>query len=389
MNEWTWSGTNTKEIEDMRARAARPRQPKENLYKETLRTKLRYNSESVIDFPQEMPSKATNKSFFNKLNPFKRKMSSNTDLKRHSLGGQELDPQSYFKEKSRTNSFVTPPNSYISQTMSGRNSVLSLQSPEENDLLETTTIADLIRALEYVHTEANTSKASSSSNDVLKPKEMKRKLGTDHLTRLPNNSILTLNRTTLNRRRCDSSHTIGLGMDTNNINKNARQRGYSCINAPSLSSISKSDFIGPVNDYSPFAPKPPIQPLPLPINPPPYTEKNNSPVVPKRRFSIRPSNLSAPPGQFHKQTNPQRHSTVSVLTVPEHKVSTSGSVNINTSNRPPRHPHLLSAHNLHEAHNTVLRQRFERDRAAYCSFHNLDEIRLKESDRKRKNSFFR
>lgn len=310
MSEWTWSGSNTqiKEIENMRSRAARPREPKESLYKASLKTKLRYDSESNVDFPQELPTKmnatATNKSFFNKLNPFRRKLSS-IDMKRHSLGGQELDPQGYLGSNLKGKShYVTPPQSYMSKTVSGRNSMYSLPChEEETDLLENTTIADLIRALEFVHTEANLPKASS--HDVLKPKH-KRKLGTDHLMpRLP--SLLTLN-----PKNFDSSQTIGTGMDTNtNRSRFARPRLYSCINTPTLYSTSHNDFGGTTNELN--ARKISMRPLNSSYNPPPYTENRNSPIIKTRRFSIRPSNLSQPPGQFHKARRPLNMSSTSTM----------------------------------------------------------------------------
>jgi hypothetical protein len=383
MNEWTWSGSNTqiKEIESMRSRAAaRPRG--ESLYKKSLQTKLRYDSESNVDFPQEIPTKmnatATNKSFFNKLNPFRRKLSS-FDMKRHSLGGQELDPQGYLGSNLKGKShYVTPPQSYMSKTMSGRNSMYSLpmnNADEETNLLETTTIADLIRALEFVHTEANIPKASS--HDVLKPKH-KRKLGTDHLMpRMP--SLLTLI-----PKSFDSSHTIGTGMDTNTNNGSrfARPRLYSCINTPTLYSTSQSnDFGGTINELNArkLSQRPPLHKSSL-INPPPYTIDNQStPIIKTRRFSIRPSNLSAPPGQFHKARKPLNMSSTSTM----FPIAPDSAKNIKLDKL--RKQSMFSSINMQDANQDRIRgsrARFEASRPSYLSksLQSLSEIRDKPDD---------
>ena len=267
----------------MRSKASKP---KENLYKASLTTKLRYDSESGIDFPIELPTKmnatATNKTFLSKLNPFKRKIS--TQMKRHSLApGQELDPQKYLSSTRNGRSSINSlSKSYLTQTATGRPSLFSIPCyEEEQSLLETTTIADLIRALEMVHTDANT---TTSSQETLQSKKHK-KLGTDHLNS-PNkvSSLLTLF-----PKSFDSSLTIGTDME---VPRPPRRRLYSCSNttpAPVNNFDNRGKILG---DNSPFTRHPSLRP-------PPYTQ--HSPTALKRRFSVRASNLSVPPGQFHKQ----------------------------------------------------------------------------------------
>jgi hypothetical protein len=301
----TWSGANTQisEVEKMRSRAAKP---KENLYKTSLQTKLRYDSETVADdFPCDLPVKpdetATNKSLLSKLNPFKRKIPS--QMKRHSLApGSELDPQKYLRN-----------------TQNGRASVRSLsknnfnsrrpsmfQMPcmeEEQDLLETTTIADLIRAIEQVHTD---NVLDSDTPDMSLKSGKQRKLGTDHLTP-PYQSLLTLGRP-------QTSHTIhGPSSD---IMPFSRNRLNSCVSTPSENLDNNRGKI--LGDSNPFTRR-------LSMRPPPYTTAASSTTDSlksslKRRFSVRPSNLDKAPGQFHKNS-PNNSQVIAGTTTPPQQTS--------------------------------------------------------------------
>lgn len=294
--EWTWSGANTQisEIERMRSRAAKP---KENLYKASLQTKLRYDSESVAadDFPRELPTKpdatATNKSLLSKLNPFKRKMPNM--MKRHSLyPGQELDPQSYLRSTQNGRASVSSlSKNYLSQH---RPSMFAMPCmDEEQDLLETTTIADLIRAIEQVHTD----NVSSGSQEMLADKKL-RKFGTDHLTPRKQ-SLVTLDV------KPQSSHTIHGPSSDFPFKAPFRNRLYSCVSTPTENmDNSRGKILG---DANPFSGLSSIRP------PPPYTSSPSDTLKPalKRRFSVRPSNLDSAPGQFHKPQNSQITATPS------------------------------------------------------------------------------
>lgn len=293
--EWTWSGANTQisEIENMRSRAAKP---KENLYKTSLQTKLRYDSETAaVDFPLDLPAKpngtAANKSLMSKLNPFKRKVPLQT--KRHSLApGQELDPQRYLQSIQNGRASVSSlSKNYLAQRRPSRFSVPSFE--EEQNLLETTTIADLIRAIEMAHSD---NAEMESVGDALKNLKH-RKLGTDHLGQQPRRQSLF----TMNTKQKTPSHTIhSSAANVLPLKATNRNRLYSCVSTPTqnFENTSRGKILG---DSNPFIRHLSIHP------PPPYTtspsDSMNTAV--KRRFSVRPSNLDKAPGQFHKPQNSQ------------------------------------------------------------------------------------
>lgn len=276
----------------MRSRAAKP---KENLYKTSLQTKLRYDPETVgTDFPGDLPAKPdeeTNKSMLSKLNPFKgRKIPS--QMKRHSIApGSEFDPEKYLaKTRDGRASVSSLSKNYLSQH---RPSMFALPGlSEEKDLLETTTIADLIRAIEEVHTDS-----AIQENPLETAKGGKqRKLGTDHLTPSYNGSLLTLSG------RRPSSHTIhGPSSDLSSLKAPTRSRLNSWVSTPNESLDSKRGKI--LGDENPFTKHVSIQ------EPPPYSSSSSPSdsiiATVKRRFSVRPSNLDKAPGQFHKPQNTQ------------------------------------------------------------------------------------
>lgn len=295
--EWTWSGANTQisEIEKMRSRAAKP---KENLYKTSLQTKLRYDSETTAnDFPQVLHAKpsvaATNKSLLSKFNPFKRKVPSLE--KRHSLApGQELDPQKYFRSTQNGRESVSSlSKNYLAQRRASRFSVPCYE--EEQNLLETTTIADLIRAIEMAHTD---NVETESMEDTLRSLKH-RKLGTDHLAQQPRRQSLFPFPLSIKHKL--SSHTIhGSEADALPLKASNRNRLYSCVSTPSqnFDNSNRGKILG---DSNPFIRHLSIRP------PPPYTTtpSDSMKATMKRRFSVRPSNLETAPGQFHKPQNSQ------------------------------------------------------------------------------------
>lgn len=274
----------------MRSRAAKP---KENLYKTSLQTKLRYDTEAVADdFPRDLQTNkvnavaatATNKSLLSKLNPFKSKIPS--QMKRHSLyPGQELDPQKYLRNTQYGRESVSSlSRNYLTQH---RPSMFQLPCPEEEqDLLETTTIADLIRAIEMVHTDEA---VNDNPKDFL-VESKQRKLGTDHLAASRYPSLVTLHG------KQASSHTIhGSSADNNALNATGRNRLFSCVSTPTENlDNSRGKILG---DANPF-----VRHSSIRRPPPPYTSTPLDAVKTtlKRRFSVRPSNLDKAPGQFHK-----------------------------------------------------------------------------------------
>jgi hypothetical protein len=306
--EWTWSGANTQisEIEKMRSRAAKP---KENLYKASLQTKLRYDADVVDDFPRDLPTKpsgaATNKSLLSKLNPFKRKLPS--QMKRHSLfPGSELDPQKYLRSTMNGRASVSSlSRNYLTQHRPSVFAVPCLE--EEQDLLETTTIADLIRAIESVH--ADSVVTASSSRETLDTGKQ-RKLGTDHLPPRRQSMFVPEGRNAANL-------TIhGPTSDILPLKAAHRNRLYSCVSTPTPSYDNGRGRI--LGDSSPFmrrgsAARPP----------PPYTSPTSQPESLKsslkRRFSVRPADLENAPGQVPRPQNAQ-------ITVPTSQQATGSPV---------------------------------------------------------------
>lgn len=291
--EWTWCGANTQisEIEKMRSRAARP---KENLYKTSLQTKLRYDPETLADnfsreFLAETNATATNKSLLSKLNPFKRKMPH--EMKRHSIApGSELDPQKYLCNTQLSRSSVSSlSRSYFSHHRPSMFAMPCME--EEQNLLETVTIADLIRAIEQVN-------ADNVMRSELVPES-----GTANQRRLGTNNFMSRRSSTQALHpRHNSSHTIhGPSSDILPLKPSLRNRLNSCIGVPSMESSdnSRGKILG---DANPFIRNLSIRP------PPPYVTSPSEAVIKpalKRRFSVRPSNLDKAPGQFHKTQNSQ------------------------------------------------------------------------------------
>lgn len=268
----------------MRSRATKP---KENLYKASLQTKLRYDTEAAVpdDFPRDLPTKlngtaSSNKSLFSKLNPFKRKIPHEVNLmKRHSIApGQVLDPQKYLRNTMNGRASVSSlSKNYLTENQNRRPSMFP-SCEEEQDLLETTTVADLIRAIEMVHTD----NVMSEFPDVMSSKKT-RKLGTDHLTPPRYPSLLTLERPS-------TSNTMHGPSD---ITPFSRNRIYSCVGLPGETLNSRGKILGDANIFnrgSSIRPPPPYSTTP--------TDSLSSlkPAL-KRRFSVRPANLDKAPGQ--------------------------------------------------------------------------------------------
>lgn len=277
----------------MRSRAAKP---KENLYKASLQTKLRYDTEAAVadDFPRDLPTKlngtaSTNKSLFSKLNPFKRKIPHEVNLmKRHSIApGQVLDPQKYLRNTMNGRASVSSlSKNYLTENQNRRPSMFP-SCEEEQDLLETTTVADLIRAIEMVHTD----NAMSELPDMLSSKKTKN-AGTAHLTPPRYPSLLTLERPSAsNTMHGSSSDIVPFG----------RNRIYSCVGLPGETPNSRGRILGDANIFNR---RPSTRP------PPPYTTtptdslSSLKPAL-KRRFSVRPANLDKAPGQSHSLQNSQ------------------------------------------------------------------------------------
>lgn len=273
-----------------------------------------------------MNATATNKSLFRKLNPFKRKFS-DVMMKRHSVaavvmesGGSsgnfnnEIDSQTHISRISNGRASVRSlSKSYFSQTPRPSlfpSPTTMTHAEEEQELLETTTVADLIRAIELFHTDKAIAKTSPPGTPKMMVKQheqlQQKKLFMDRLTspRQPRKSLLTLLHS-----RHHSSHTIHGGPTAGDVSIGSalkRKRLNSCV----TENFNDNGQKGTVGDVNPFIKQrsPSLQP------PPPYTSptstvtsatRNTDSIssVLKRRFSVRPANLDKAPGQFHKVQN--------------------------------------------------------------------------------------
>lgn len=363
-----------KEIEKMRSRAAIP---KESLYKASLKTKLRYDSETGVS---ELPPKpnmspvAPNKSIFNKFNMFKRRMSSTPtkDLEE----GHDKDLQKYLNNSMKGRQSVNPVNNsakqYLKNTVGGRKSMFNMEVHEDQNLLENTTIADLIRALEMMHTEANTGIFSSQESI----KHLKnRKMGTDHLNNVSNhlNHLTPRRNTSLVTLLPNSfdSNSMTVGPDPRKMPQ--RQRLYSCMSTPPTTQCDSRGLI--IGENSPFARKSSMRSF----HPPPYTPSLEAPSHLKRRFSVRPSNLSVPIGDIHKK---QLNNSGAIPPPPPLPYG------LPLDQWAPLRPSPLTMQSTggNNIVKKIWRNKFGQGLTASNSLHNLCEDKIKEMERKRTDS---
>lgn len=229
-----------------------------------------------------------------KLNPFKRKIPDM--MKRHSIApGQDLYPKKYLEHIQNGRASLSGLSRNYANESSTKSGVLATMPyyEEEQNLLENTSIADLIRAIGLYHVDNLTQEAATTMEMNTK----QRKMGTDHLShRL---SLLTL----LNKRH-HSSHTIhGPTAEISPIMTKQRERLYSCVTENLRDNNNRGRILG---DANPFKRKQSISSHPPPYSGPsqPNLPQNDSfKSTIKRRFSVRPSNLDKAPGQFHKIQN--------------------------------------------------------------------------------------
>uniref|UniRef100_A0A1A9WLD5 Potassium channel domain-containing protein n=1 Tax=Glossina brevipalpis TaxID=37001 RepID=A0A1A9WLD5_9MUSC len=217
-------------------------------------------------------------------------------------------------------------NSAFPSTLDGsrRPSIFSATSQEDREVLENTTLADLIRVLEVVHTQAVLSEAADSLSTASARGEnetkKKRKMGNIGLDVnpifpfLPSDNDKTLNATAVNRLYARRSTVVGT------LSQSPQQ------------SITSNSSISNIITRRRQSQNPQI------LEPPPiYTEKSDNDFQNsanastntntlasrfKRRFSIRPTALQIPPGKApppeSKESNElqqQQQQTPSLITV--------------------------------------------------------------------------
>lgn len=146
--DWTWSGPAAAEkVKELRK----------------LRRNGKLSVPNVSSFSRQSESSASDisnapKAIFSKLNPFKKQAPKRLEVEKNRIMPPETDsmtPAEYLRKTARGRTSMAPPMSshqrYLNTTRGGRASRISLPS-QSADVLEQTTIADLIRALETLHT---------------------------------------------------------------------------------------------------------------------------------------------------------------------------------------------------------------------------------------------
>lgn len=236
-------------------------------------------------------SGAPHPSLFAKMNPFRRRILGEHGH-RHSITGlDELTPQQYLERSARgRESRVSQPfgpRQYLQATARGRKSAFSVMTtaePAHDDVLENTTIADLIRALEVVHTKVQNESAASP----LLSDSPRRKMGVASLT--PPKMSPTAGVRNVQARRGSLRPTPTYTTVFNSKLQQPRRR-------------QSQHFSGGMPDLSASfgAAAAAEQPPPYDASPKPS---------PNRRFSVRPTNLSMAPGQVFQIPSVQAQSAV-------------------------------------------------------------------------------
>lgn len=272
-HEWTWSGNNA-HIQEFLNKKTKTR--KQSLFRTAFMgsEKLDPSRSVTISIPdQDSRTPEMNSSILSKINPFKKRVM-NSHAKRHSLTGQEFDSQRYLERTARgreSKVSMFTPKQYLQATARGRQSAFSILPSARDvkpDVLETTTIADLIRALEVVHTKAQDDQGSPLLGRMYE--SPRRKMGTASLTPPKMSSPIVQSKARRGSLKPVPTYTTVF----NSRAANMRRR---------KSHVSTADDMHrSLSDH--------------PEQPPPYVG-NESPRPLKRRFSVRPTNLLIPPGQ--------------------------------------------------------------------------------------------
>lgn len=300
-HKWTWSGNNSQIKEFMRLRKRKSTDLYRAAFGQTKVNKSKSSSSVVINIT-EPPVEAisptvANNSILNKLNLFKRSSTGDAN-KRLSLTPDRLDVQNYLDRTAagRESRISASTRQYLNATAKGRSSnfsILSVNDDANAEVLERTTIADLIRALEVVHTKANMADTPLLQDYFNNPK---RKLGTASLTPPSGLSpLLSIFAPTIIQNRRGSLKPSST--QTPVFNRARRQSNI----LDNLTTSRRSSILRPPS-------RPAIG------QPPPYSETMEK-YKSHRRFSVRPTLLTIPPGQspapsFHPTSTQQRRSSL-------------------------------------------------------------------------------
>ncbi|XP_035900150.1 open rectifier potassium channel protein 1 [Anopheles stephensi] len=276
-NEWTWSGGDNNQIQQILTIRQKVKQ-KDNLLRAALSNTVNFDSSLTINVPPtgaESKASAVNRGMLRRLNPFRKR--SKTPAPDLEAGPGPLDSYLSATSKGRSSMFNLPTSSYLMATSRGRGSILSMP-PQDEHLLETTTIGDLLRALERMHTDTVTAGDHRGSfadqNDSFGRKRTQQSMGSGQ-SNLP--SLLTLFTPPIEPGSRRGSIKPPLGRTGSSGSAPIMRRpSFRPSNPPSYSATVSGS---PAGGGSPTLSV--ISPSPKPI---------------RRRFSVRPSNLAYPPG---------------------------------------------------------------------------------------------
>lgn len=272
-NEWTWNGTNAQIEEFMRMRKLNKKKS-EDLYRASFA--LPKNDMPYVVNIEDDASPATSPSLLQRLNPFKKR---NENSRKMSLSPDRSEVQNYLNQTSAGRE---------SRTVFGagairRPSVFSiLSNTEESDanVLENTTIADLIRALEVVHTQAQTGAEASLLQNLLEDPTRNNASNQTVTSQQSPNPLPMINIFPPSSPRPSEMRRNSMRPSTTSntpIFDRMSRRQSVILDMPSK---RRSSYIGPRSEQ-----------------PPPYSNEPNNKHTSHRRFSVRPTTLAIPPGQ--------------------------------------------------------------------------------------------
>uniref|UniRef100_A0A1L8DDH0 Putative open rectifier potassium channel protein 1 n=1 Tax=Nyssomyia neivai TaxID=330878 RepID=A0A1L8DDH0_9DIPT len=248
--EWTWSNNSDPRI-------LRFRSQKNNLYKKSFgidRKAMEMPNSVALPMPLDIPPAATNKTLLGRFKNFRKRAMSFAAGTEWPGDDLEAARDQYTVPHERTTQLNTFLNTSGSRRPSNFTSALPGKDTESN-VLERTTIADLIRALEVMHTRA-------AFGDVGTP-PVRHRFETATPPQVP--SLMSIF-----PRNVDNDDSIS-------SIRSDRRRGSL---RPTLYSRPRRQSEAMISE----------------IRPPPYNSID-SPQPIRRRFSVRPSALSIPPGQ--------------------------------------------------------------------------------------------
>ncbi|XP_055695538.1 open rectifier potassium channel protein 1 [Lutzomyia longipalpis] len=266
--EWTWSNNS-----DPRILRLRSGSQKNDLYKRSFgieKKAMELPNSLAITMPIDIPPSATNKSLLGRFKNFRKRAMSFAAGSDWTGDDPEAARDQYTVPFERSTPMSTFLNTAASRRPSNFTSALPGKDADSN-VLERTTIADLIRALEVIHTKA-------ALSDLETPPPVRHKFEPATPPKIP--SLMTI-----------------------------FQRNASIDNSDSISSIRSDRRRGSLRPTLYSRPRRQSEAMISEIRPPPYNSID-SPQPIRRRFSVRPSALSVPPGQAPPISNASSSSSI-------------------------------------------------------------------------------